>query len=131
MNLIERARDFDITVDDVALTELRFGREFMAAVEAKQVAQQDAERSKFIVDKALEEKRSIIIKAEGEAQSLKLISKSIEQNPGFVELRRLDAAKEIATTVSRSANKVYLNADSLLLNLLDSTGVSEGSSGTK
>jgi prohibitin 2 len=127
LNLIERARDFDITVDDVALTELRFGREFMAAVEAKQVAQQDAERSKFIVDKALEEKRSIIIKAEGEAESLALISKSISQNPGFVELRRLDAAKEIATTVSRSANKVYLNADSLLLNLLDSTGVSAGS----
>ena len=131
LNLIERARDFDITVDDVALTELRFGREFMAAVEAKQVAQQDAERSKFIVDKALEEKRSIIIKAEGEAESLKLISKSIEQNPGFVELRRLDAAKEIATTVSRSANKVYLNADSLLLNLLDSKGLSTGPGASK
>ena len=57
-NVIDRAREFDITVDDVALTELRFGREFTAAVEAKQVAQQDAERSKFIVDKALEEKRS-------------------------------------------------------------------------
>ena len=54
-NVIDRAREFDITVDDVALTELRFGREFTAAVEAKQVAQQDAERSKFIVDKALEE----------------------------------------------------------------------------
>ena len=95
----------------------------MAAVEAKQVAQQDAERSKFIVDKALEEKRSIIIKAEGEAQSVKLISEAIKKEPGFVELRRMDAAKEVATTISRSANKVYLNADSLLLNLLSSTGV--------
>jgi len=126
-NLIDRAREFDIVVDDVALTELRFGREFMAAVEAKQVAQQDAERSKFIVDKALEEKRSIVIKAEGEAQSVKLISQAIKKEPGFVELRRMDAAKEVATVISRSANKVYLNADSLLLNLLDSTGV-QGSS---
>ena len=122
-NLIDRAREFDIVVDDVALTELRFGREFMAAVEAKQVAQQDAERSKFIVDKALEEKRSIIIKAQGEAESVKLISSAIKKAPGFVELRRMDAAKEVATVISRSANKVYLNADSLLLNLLDSTGV--------
>jgi len=123
-NLIDRAEEFDIIVDDVALTELRFGREFMAAVEAKQVAQQDAERSKFIVDKALEEKRSIIIKAEGEAQSLALISKAIAKDPGFVELRRLDAAKEVAQTISRSANKVYLNADSLLLNLLDEKSMS-------
>jgi prohibitin 2 len=122
-NLIDRAREFDIVVDDVALTELRFGREFMAAVEAKQVAQQDAERSKFIVEKALEEKRSIIIKAQGEAQSAKLISSAISKNPGFVELRRMDVAKDVATTISRSANKVYLNADSLLLNLLDSKGV--------
>ena len=122
-NLIDRAREFDIVVDDVALTELRFGREFMAAVEAKQVAQQDAERSKFIVDKALEEKRSIIIKAQGEAESVKLISQAIAKEPGFVELRRMDAAKEVATTISRSANKVYLNADSLLLNLLSSSGV--------
>ena len=127
-NLIDRAREFDIVVDDVALTELRFGREFMAAVEAKQVAQQDAERSKFIVDKALEEKRSIIIKAEGEAQSAILISKAIKNQPGFVELRRMDAAKEVATTISRSANKVYLNADSLLLNLLDSDGIQGTSS---
>lgn len=130
-NLIDRAREFDIYVDDVALTELRFGREFMAAVEAKQVAQQDAERSKFIVDKALEEQRSIVIKARGEAESIALISKSIAENPGFVELRRLDAAKEIATTISRSANKVYLNADSLLLNLLDSTGVASGAGASK
>ena len=117
-----------MVVDDVALTELRFGREFMAAVEAKQVAQQDAERAKFIVDKALEEKRSIIIHSQAQAEAVQLISESIRENPGFVELRRLDAAKDIATTMSRSANKVYLSADSLLLNLLDSKGIGKHSS---
>ena len=43
-NLIERARDFHIVVDDVSITHLTFGKEYTAAVEAKQVAQQDAER---------------------------------------------------------------------------------------
>lgn len=35
--LIERAKDFNIILDDVAITELSFSREYTAAVEAKQV----------------------------------------------------------------------------------------------
>lgn len=35
--LTERARDFNIILDDVAITELAFGKEYTAAVEAKQV----------------------------------------------------------------------------------------------
>jgi len=35
-----------------------------------------------------------------------------------MSLRRIEAAQEIATIVASSGNKVYLNADSLLLNLL-------------
>ena len=42
----------------------------------------------------------------------------MRKNPGFMKLRRIDAAKEIADTVAASGNRVYLNADSLLLNLL-------------
>lgn len=117
-NLIDRASEFGIVVQDVALTEVHFGREFMAAVEAKQVAQQEAERAKFIVTQALEEKRSKIIRAEGEAKAAALISEKMK-NPGYVELRRLEAATEIAQALSRSANKVYLSTESLLLNILD------------
>ena len=117
--LIARADKFDIIMDDVALTELRFSNEFRAAVEAKQVAQQDAEKSKYYVVKVVEEKKSITIRAEGEARSAQLISKSMKDNPGFIELRRLDTAKEIAGNIARSRNQVYLNADSLLLNLLE------------
>ena len=35
--LIDRARDFNIILDDVAITELAFGKEYTAAVESKQV----------------------------------------------------------------------------------------------
>ena len=35
-----------------------------------------------------------------------------------MKLRRIDAAREIADIVAASGNKVYLNADSLLLNLV-------------
>ncbi len=81
-------------------------------------AQQDAERAKYIVIGAQQEKQTIITKARGEAESATLIGQSVKKNPGFMKLRRIDAARDIADIVSGSGNKVYLNADSLLLNLL-------------
>lgn len=42
--LISRAAEFHIHLDDVAITELQFGREFSQAIEGKQVAQQNAEK---------------------------------------------------------------------------------------
>lgn len=60
--------------------------------------------------------QSIIIKAEGEAQSAELIGESLRKNKGFLELRRLEAAREIAIILSQSQNKVMLDSESLLLN---------------
>jgi hypothetical protein len=94
-------------------------------------AQQDAERARFIVEKAHQDRLSIVIRAEGEARSAEMIGKAIASNPGFVQLRRIDAAKDIATTVARSANTVYLNSDSLLLNLMDTSKTAPGTPGAK
>ena len=66
----------------------------------------------------MQEKKTIITKARGEAESAELIGNAVKKNPGFMKLRRIDAAREIADIVAASGNKVYLNADSLLLNLL-------------
>lgn len=130
-NLQERARDFHLVLEDVSITDLKFGREFEKAVEAKQVAAQDAERARFIVEKALQDKKSIIIKAEGEATSASLIGRAIANNPGFVQLRRIDAAKDIATTIAGGANAVYLPSDALLLNIAGALGSDTASAGTK
>jgi prohibitin 2 len=81
---------------------------------------QEAERARFIVEKALQDKRSTVIRAQGEAKSAELIGKAIANNPGFIQLRRIDAARDIAHTISGSANQVYLPSDSLLLSLSDS-----------
>lgn len=121
-NLVERARQFNIIIDDVSITDLTFGTEYTAAIEAKQVAQQEAERAKFLVKQAIQDKKSTIIKAEGEATSATMIGEAMRNNPGYIELRQLDAAKAISETVSKSSNKVYLDSQSLLLNILDISG---------
>ncbi|CAI5796991.1 Prohibitin-2 isoform X2 [Podarcis lilfordi] len=72
--LTERAKDFSLILDDVAITELSFSREYTAAVEAKQVAQQEAQRAQFLVEKAKQEQRQKIVQAEGEATAAQMIS---------------------------------------------------------
>ena len=59
----------------------------------------------------------MIIKATGEARAAALLGESLAKSPAFLELRRVEAAREIATTLSKSRNKIYLEADTLLLNL--------------
>lgn len=44
--LTERAKDFSLILDDVAITELSFSREYTAAVEAKQVGESQGECDK-------------------------------------------------------------------------------------
>jgi hypothetical protein len=149
------------------------------------------------VERAVQDKQSAIVRAQGEAQSARLIGQAIQQNPAFITLRKIEvrawphtqpqppvwahsgagrtlaaplthmlththtshhthitqphklhnhthlvlcpqrrhrhrhchrhrrchryrqAARDIASTISQSANRVFLNADSLLLNLGD------------
>jgi prohibitin 2 len=127
--LRERAADFFIDFDDVSITHLSFGREYTAAIEAKQVAQQEAERAKFIVEKALQDKRSIVIRAEGDAESARMISEAVQSNPYYLELKTIEAARDIAGSLANSQNKVYLSSDMLMFNLLSSiSGSSTASS---
>merc|ERR1712084_28936 len=115
---VERAKDFHILLDDVAITHLNFSPEYEKAVESKQVSQQQAERARYLVLKAQEEKKRTIIHAEGEKQSAAMIGDAIKANPGFIELRRIEKAKEISQLLSKSSNRMVLSTESLLLDLM-------------
>jgi len=115
--LLARANDFNIRLEDVSITHLAFSDAYSNAVESKQVAQQEAERAKYVKDRAEQEKRGVIIRAQGEGEAIKLIGEAMQNNPGYLQLRRIDAARDISTTISKSQNTVMLDADTLLLNL--------------
>lgn len=57
-DLMEWAATFGIILDDKSLTHLTFGKEFAEAVEAKQVAQQEAASTRFVVEKAEQQKKA-------------------------------------------------------------------------
>ena len=105
----KRARVFHLEFDDVAITHLTFGREFMNAIEAKQVASQEAERQQWVVKRAEQERIAVVTRAEGEAEAASIITKAMEKTGNaIVEVRRIDAAKEIAGKLANSRNVVYL-----------------------
>ncbi|TCD65270.1 prohibitin subunit [Steccherinum ochraceum] len=116
-NLVRRALRFNLVMDDVSITHVAFSPEFTHAVEAKQVAQQTAFRAAFLVDQAIQEKQSIIVRAQGEARSAELIGEAMRSNKGFLQLRRLEAARDIANLLAASGNRVMLDSQSLLLNI--------------
>lgn len=114
--LRERLAFFHILLDEISLTQLYFSKEYEKSIEDKQIAQQTAERAKYIVEKAKQIKKSHIIAAEGEVQSIKLLGQSLQQSPAFIELFRIEASKEIAEVLSQSRTKVMLDANTLLIN---------------
>jgi prohibitin 1 len=118
-SLVERAKEFNIQLDDVAITHLSFGTEFTKAVESKQVAQQDAERARFVVMRADQERKAAVIRAEGESESARLISEATKAaGPGMIELRRIEAAKDIADKMAKGRNIAYLpGGNNMLLGL--------------
>jgi len=108
-DMIRRAKHFHLTLDDVAITHLTFGREFTKAIESKQVAQQEAERQQWVVEKAEQMRQAAVTRAEGEAEAATIITKAMEKTgSAIIEVRRIDAAKEIAGKLANSRNIVYL-----------------------
>ena len=88
---------------------MTFGKEFTKAVEQKQIAQQDAERSRFIVEKAEQERQANVIKAEGDSESADMLRKAIEKGgDGLLMIRRIEASRAIAETLAGNPNVTYL-----------------------
>merc|ERR1711957_903882 len=100
--LSERLRDFMIELDDVSITELSFSHVYQQAVEAKQVAEQYAQKAKYVVDQAIQEKKSKIVLAEGEASAIKQVGEKIGGNTAYLELQRIKIATDVARILGRS-----------------------------
>ncbi len=72
---------------------------------------------KFLVEQALEDKKSTIIKAQGEAEAVRKFGEANKLNSAFLELRKIETARIISHLLKDSNNKVILDANSLYMNL--------------
>lgn len=74
-----------IICDEVLLRNVQFSKDFQQAIENKQIAQQEAQRMKYVLEKQELEKQRKIIEAEGEAESLRLKGKALADNPALIQ----------------------------------------------
>lgn len=114
--LRERLGTFFILIDEIAISDLSFSREYERAIEEKQISQQKAERMKYIVEKAKQKKKSNIIKAQADVEAIKLIGQAVSKNPAYLDLEKIEAAKFIAKKLANSRNKVLLDSELLMMN---------------
>jgi prohibitin 1 len=71
-SLEARLATYGILVDDVSLVDFSFSPEFSKAIEAKQIAEQEARQASFIAQKASQEAQADINRAKGQAEAQRL-----------------------------------------------------------
>lgn len=78
-------RKYNIVLDEVLIRNVSFSEAFAHAIEQKQVAMQDAERMKYVLQKEEAEKQRKIIEATGEAEAIKRRAEALRQNPNLIQ----------------------------------------------
>ena len=86
----------DLILDEVLLRDIAFSPAYAKAVEAKQIAQQNAQRMNYVLQRAQIQKQITILGAEGDARSIELRGQAIKQNTRVVEY---EYARKIAPNV--------------------------------
>ncbi|MCW5940113.1 MAG: prohibitin family protein [Fimbriimonadaceae bacterium] len=72
----------------LSITNFDFSPEFNKAIEAKQVAQQETEKQKYLLQRAELEKQTEVARAEGKAQANKLTAQSLKEMGGGLVIAR-------------------------------------------
>ena len=87
------------------------------------MAQQDAQRAAFVVDKARQEQQAMVVKAQGEARSAELVGEAIKKNKAYLELKKIENARLIAQQMQEAGakNRLMLDAEGLGLNVFETT----------
>jgi prohibitin 2 len=76
---------YHLTLDELLVRNIGFSDAFAAAIEQKQVALQEAERMKYVLQKEESEKTRKIIAATGEAESIRRKAVALKQNPQLIQ----------------------------------------------
>ena len=125
--LTAKLSDNDLVLVDFVLRDIHFSEEYAAAVEQKQIAEQQAQQAAFVVEQRRQEAeqarvtaqgqadaaiisaegraRSTVLQAEAEAESLELIGNTLQDNPEVLSFRYIDK-------LSPNVQVIYLPSDS-------------------
>lgn len=76
---------YNIILDSVLVRDVRVSDEFQKVLENKHIAQQEAERMKYVLEKEEKEKERKIIEAQGDAEAIRIKGQALAQNPALIQ----------------------------------------------
>jgi prohibitin 2 len=76
-----------INVEDIVIRNINLSGELERAIETKMVAEQEAAKSRFVQLQTEIEAQTVIIRAKGEAESIKVRGEALRLNPAFLRLQ--------------------------------------------
>lgn len=97
-----------LVVEDIVIQNIQVTKELEQAIEAKMVQEQEASKSKYLQQRAQIEADTAVIKAKGEAESIRITGEALSQNPSYVELQIVDKWDGITPLVVGSGDNVVM-----------------------
>lgn len=110
--LVTRLQPYHIAVDDISLVHVHFTKRFSDAVEAKQVAEQEAKRAEFIALKAVKEAEARVNLARGEAEADRLLKTYL--TPELLKRQAIERWNGNLPLIMGGENPKFLNLEELL-----------------
>ncbi len=102
-----------IICEEVLLRNVQFSKEFQQAIENKQIAQQEAQRMKYVLERQEQEKKRKIIEAEGESESLRLKGKALADNPQLIQYEYIKLLAPNVQAIVTDQNTIFNFSDFL------------------
>jgi prohibitin 2 len=76
-----------VLVEDIVIRNIDLSTELERAIEAKMVAEQEAVKARFTQQQTEIEAQTVIIRAKGEAEAIKVRGEALKLNPAFLRLQ--------------------------------------------
>lgn len=116
--LNERLMILNMKADSIRLEDIEYSAQYEAAIEQKQVAEQNAKREKNITLQEQEKANQKLINAKAEAEAMKIKTESLMQSQSLIEYEKVQVEKIQASRWNgQLPQNVYTNAPLPIINV--------------
>jgi len=89
-NVKDLVQNDGFIIEEIILRDVTFTDEFARAIEEKQVAEQDAKKMEYILEKEAKEAERKVIEAQGKANAIEIVNVALKKSPDYINYLYVD-----------------------------------------
>jgi prohibitin 2 len=97
-----------LVIEDIVIQNIALTPQLERAIEQKMVQEQDAAKAKYFQQRAQIDADTAVIKAKGEAESIRIRGQALKDNPTFVDLQIVDRWDGITPLIIGASGNVMM-----------------------